>query len=77
MIDYIPPKRGQFAFPMTCLACGHAGNAIWEENVILSPEGPRPTLISLPAGFRLNTVGHDTGRPEVVCERCGALVEDY
>lgn len=64
--------RIQFRTLLQC-SCGARGDAVWEENDEVSPEGPMGRLVGISDGFRYHVA---QGLPEVVCTTCNRVLLD-
>lgn len=69
-------KRDQFHTKLECGRCGAKGDALWEENGGITPQGPLGQLIQLSEGFFQRMRKTHQGEPEIACVKCGKIHGD-
>lgn len=69
--------REEFAVAIRCPKCGHHGKSIWEETDGANCQhGPQRLLKFVSAGFSSENAQTQSGDPEIICDRCEAVLPD-
>lgn len=68
--------RDAFKTDLSCSHCNATGAAVWEENTMLSPQGPQRRLVAVHGDFHSETGRTHSGDPMIVCNNCDTIQAD-